>query len=96
MFEWDSRKNAVNYAKHGISFEEAVTIFEGPILARRDDRQDYGEERYISMGVLSDVLVIVVAHTDRRGRTRIISARKANRTERAIYYEHLEKTLGRN
>ena len=96
MFEWDDTKDARNRAKHGISFEEAKAIFEGPVLTREDDRRDYGETRFISLGSLSGVVVIVVAHTNRRGRIRMISARKANRTERKIYHDYLKETAERN
>lgn len=96
MFEWDKEKNAANRKKHGIGFEEAKKIFDGPVLTRLDDRREYGETRRISIGALSDAVVIVVAHTDRGGKTRIISARKANRNEREVYYEYLEKALGRD
>lgn len=92
MFEWDEAKNAQNRAKHGIAFEEATTIFEGPIVTREDDRRDYGETRWLSMGLLAGVVVIVVAHTNRQGRIRMISARPASRTERKIYYAAFQKT----
>jgi uncharacterized DUF497 family protein len=96
MFEWDKKKNAANRKKHGISFGEAKEIFDGPVLTRLDNRREYGETRRISIGALSDAVVIVVAHTDRAGKIRIISARKANRNEREVYYEYLEKALGRD
>ena len=91
-FEWDDEKNRANRAKHGISFEEARTIFEGPVFTAPDDREDYGEERFISVGALAGLVVVLVVHTDREGRIRLISARKANRNERQAYYEHLEET----
>lgn len=92
MYEWDPKKNAANRRKHGLGFEAAVRIFEGPVLTRIDDREDYGEDRWISMGQAADTVVILVAHTDRNGITRIISARKATRNEREIYYESLKET----
>jgi len=91
-FEWDLRKDQGNRQKHGISFSEASEIFRGVVFTAEDDRKDYGEVRYLSIGVVEGVVVIVVAHTDRHGVTRIISARKANRKERVTYYEHLKKT----
>ena len=51
-FEWDEEKNTANQEKHLISFEEAVSIFDGPVLRVLDDRKDYGEERYIVHGAL--------------------------------------------
>lgn len=93
-FEWDERKNASNLKKHGIRFEEAISIFEGPVLTAADERHDYGENREISIGLLEGVVVLSVAHTDRNGMTRIISARRASRPERKLFYEYLEKALG--
>lgn len=88
--EWDEAKN--HRATHGISFEEASAIFEGPVFTAADDREDYGEERSVSMGRLGSLVAIVVVHTDREGRIRLISARKANRRETKAHYEHLEET----
>ncbi|MFN3670864.1 MAG: BrnT family toxin [Bosea sp. (in: a-proteobacteria)] len=85
MFEWDAAKAAANLAKHGIGFEQASRIFDGPVLTAADIRVDYGELREISIGVAEGVACLVVVHTDRRGRTRLISARRANRAERSRY-----------
>ena len=92
-FAWDADKDADNQAKHGISFEEATQIFDGPILTKIDDRADYGEVREISMGMLSPDAVLVVVHTDRGEKTRLISARKANRRERQVFYDYLATTF---
>jgi uncharacterized DUF497 family protein len=86
-FEWDPDKNAANIAKHGVSFATAARIFEGPVLTAPDTRHDYGEQRANSIGVVDGVLYLVVTHTDRDGRTRIISARPAKRAERQRYDE---------
>lgn len=93
-FEWDAEKNLANLKKHGISFEEAKHIFDGPVLTRIDDREDYGEVREISFGLLSPDAPLMVVHTARGIRTRLISARKASRQERKVYYDYLERTLG--
>lgn len=87
-FEWDEDKNRLNIRKHGISFETAKLMFEGKFLRQRDCRWDYGEDRYISIGRVEGA-VIVVAHTERGGRSRIISARPASRKERKAYHERL-------
>ena len=50
MYEWDEAKNRANIAKHGIGFDLACRIFEGPVFTLRDTRQDYGEIREISIG----------------------------------------------
>ncbi len=85
MFEWDEAKNAANIAKHGVSFEDAVRIFERETLTFPDDRFDYGEQRSISIGLVRSLAVIVVAHVDREEVVRIISARPATRKERRLY-----------
>ena len=86
-FEWDEPKNQVNIRKHGVSFETASRIFDRPMLTRRDRRKDYGEARYLSIGELENAALVVVAHTDRAGRIRLISARPASSKERQAYYE---------
>ena len=88
MFEWDEKKSTGNLKKHGISFEEASLIFEGPTLSWTDDRIDYGEQRTVSIGLIQGVVAVAVVHTDRKGKTRIISARLANRRERKFYDDH--------
>jgi uncharacterized DUF497 family protein len=82
MYEWDDTKNAVNIAKHRVSFELARRIFDGPELTVRDDRQDYGEVREISIGMVDGLAVLTVVHTSGRDTVRIISARPASARER--------------
>ena len=84
-FEWNEAKNTTNKIKHGLSFERAIAIFNGPVVTREDTRRDYGERREISVGRLDAVLIIAVIHTDRLGRRRIISARPASPKERKLY-----------
>ncbi len=91
QFEWDDEKDKANRAKHGIGFEEAKVIFTRPVVTARDGRRDYGEERLISYGRIGKSIVVVVIHTRRLGRIRLISTRKANRRERRAYYEYLTK-----
>ena len=88
-FEWDNTKNRANIRKHGVSFETAQRIFERPHRTQPDTRRNYGEDRYISVGEVYGVAVVVVAHTERDGRTRLISARPASRKERQAWYEHI-------
>ena len=54
LFEWDENKNRANRQRHGISFEEAQAIFEGPVFTAQDIRMDYGEERFISIGMIGN------------------------------------------
>ncbi len=89
-FEWDERKRLSNLERHGLDFFEAHHMFEGPILTALDARQDYGEDRWIGVGI-SNGRVLVVAFTERNeGRTvRIISLRKALSHERKAFEEIL-------
>jgi len=87
MYEWDDDKNRINIEKHGVSFERAVQIFEGFTLSVVDDRFEYGEMREVSIGVVAGAAYLTVAHTDREGVTRIISARPATSIERKRYDE---------
>ena len=87
-FEWDENKNKSNFEKHGIYFEEAIEIFKNNCLTWIDNRKIYSEVREITIGEIKKNIVIVVAHTDRYGNIRIISARKVNQNERRNFYEH--------
>jgi hypothetical protein len=89
-YEWDWQKNLLNFEKHGLSFEAAPEVFSDVHLTRLDTRFDYGEDRYLTMGLLVR-RVVIVAHTIRNGTNRIISMRKANEREQKIYYEAVEK-----
>ncbi len=74
-FEWDETKAAENYAKHGVSFETATEVFRDTFAVERlDDREDYGEDRFILIGIV-DGTVLTVVYTERSDRIRIISAR---------------------
>jgi len=95
-FEWDELKNKNDLQKHGLSFEEAKEIFKRIVLTREDNRCDYGEERLISLGSLSGIAILVVAHVDRNDVIRVISARRANRTERKLYDNYLTKAVERD
>ncbi|MBR1092469.1 BrnT family toxin [Bradyrhizobium manausense] len=91
-FEWDPEKNSANRRKHGLSFEEAALIFEGPVLTGPDHSTD--EVRDKSFGLLGGTVVICVIHTERNGKIRIISARKATASERKQFDVYLKKALG--
>jgi uncharacterized DUF497 family protein len=93
-FEWDEAKNRRNTRKHGLSFSTATSMFEHPHLVHVDTRQEYGEDRWIAVGLVGLVVCVVVYsdRVDEHGtRTiRIISARKATRRECQRY----EKEIG--
>ena len=86
MFEWDQNKNAKNIKKHGISFDEAALIFDDPMfITVIDEEHSIDEERYITIGLSTDGKLLLVAHTDRQGKIRLISARKATKKEEKFY-----------
>ncbi|PWU21415.1 MAG: hypothetical protein C5B50_01735 [Verrucomicrobia bacterium] len=87
-FEWDPEKAAANKRKHGISFEEAATVFADPLSATYyDPAHSVGESRYITVGMSRSGRLLFVAHTDRGEIIRIISARLATRRERKQHEE---------
>jgi uncharacterized DUF497 family protein len=87
-FEWDPAKAAENLAKHGVSFEEAATVFrDGLSQTGQDPDHSIGEERFVTFGVSTSGRLLVVAHTERGDTIRIISAREATPGERTIYEE---------
>lgn len=90
-FEWDDDKADANARKHGVSFDEAKSVFRDPFgIELLDDRDDYGEDRYILIGMAFE-RVLVVIHTPREERNRIISARHAEPNERRFYHEQNQR-----
>ncbi len=91
-FEWDDEKNRRNLAKHKVSFETAILVFDDPFALSIQDRVVDGEERWRTSGLIGGVVVLIVAHTwkDSNGdeAIRLISARKATREERQAYAEN--------
>jgi uncharacterized protein len=87
-FEWDATKALSNQHKHGVSFDEASTVF-GDILSisGRDLEHSVGENRFITLGLSSQGRVLLVSHADRGAVIRIISARSTTRKEKRIYEE---------
>ena len=95
-FEWDDEKNKSNILKHGFDFADAWEIFEAPMLTGLDDREDYGEERWIGVGLLRGHIIVVV-FTERDADTiRLISLRKASKHERTKYEQAITDGLGTN
>jgi uncharacterized DUF497 family protein len=87
-FEWDLKKAAANVRKHGITFQEAATVFGDPLAITFDDPDhSEDEERHLTFGLSLQGRLMVVSHTERRDRTRIINARLIDREERVIYEE---------
>jgi len=90
-YSWDEEKNRHNIALHGIAFEDATWIFEGPTVERVDDRFDYGEMRVYAIGLVNG-LEITVVYSDREDKDgrRIISAWRAEPHERRTYWHNVE------
>ncbi|MEY3304310.1 MAG: BrnT family toxin [Pseudanabaena sp.] len=87
-FEWDETKRVANLRKHGIDFLDVDVVFDGDTSTVEDDRGDYGEQRFVTFGLLRG-LVVAVVHTDRQDSIRIISVRKATKYEQKFYFEEL-------
>ncbi|MDQ3259989.1 MAG: BrnT family toxin [Pseudomonadota bacterium] len=92
MFSWDDAKDASNQRKHGISFATARLVFDDPLHVSRQDRVENGEQRWQTLGMAGDVVLLLVAHTWHEAdggeeHIRIISARRATKLERNVYEE---------
>ena len=88
QFEWSSRKASANVRKHGVSFDEAVTVFFDPLSATGDDPDhSIDERRFVTFGMSSAGRLLVVGHAERDEVIRIITAREATRSERDLYEE---------
>ena len=87
-FEWDPRKAEKNLKKHGVTFQESATVFGDPLAVTfQDPDHSEEEERQLTFGLSLQRRLIVVSHTKRGERTRIINARLMERSERVIYEE---------
>jgi hypothetical protein len=86
--EWNPVKAEINLKKHQVSFKEASTVFDDPLfITFLDVEHSDDEERYITLGLSQRNRLLLLAHTDRKGTIRIISARKATKNERRFYEE---------
>ena len=86
QFEWDTEKEKSNIRKHGASFHEAATVFGDPLsVTFPDPDHSTGERRYITVGLSIQGKTLIVSHTDRDRRIRLISARKTTTRERRFY-----------
>lgn len=85
-FEWDAAKAASNLSKHNVSFHEAQTVFGDPLATTiLDPENSIGEERWLTAGVSSQGRILIVSHTNRSPKIRIIAARETTPRERRIY-----------
>ena len=87
-FEWDENKRLINIRKHGIDFADVPAIFELDTVTVLDDRFEYDEARYQTLGLLKTRIIMVV-HTESETVIRIISARKANKYEKETYFNEI-------
>ena len=89
QFSWSERKRAINIKDHGLDFVDAPRVFEGVTFTFEDARFAYGEQRFETLGLLAGVPVSIV-HTESYDEIRIISFRKATRSEAKLYYEQIQ------
>jgi hypothetical protein len=92
-FEWDERKNQSNLVKHGFDFADAFRVFNLPMVVELEERKDYGEDRFIGIGLLNGRVVVVVYTEPDEETVRIISLRKALSHERRRYEQYLKNRL---
>jgi uncharacterized DUF497 family protein len=85
-FEWDATKARRNYQKHGVSFHTATKAFADPFMVEiLDDRENYGEERFLLIGMADGELLSII-YSERQGRFRLITARRATKDEQDHYF----------
>ena len=86
-FTWSETKRKLNLGQHGFDFVDASRVFEGSTYTYQDDRFDYSEQRFVTLGIL-DELVVSIVHTETPRQIRIISFRKATKHEQAIFFKN--------
>ncbi len=87
-FEWDESKRQINLSKHSIDFADLPPLFDGITVLLVDDRFDYGETRFTTLGLLNGIVFLVV-HTETDETIRLISARKASKYEEEYYFQEI-------
>jgi uncharacterized protein len=93
-FEWDENKRLINLQRHGIDFADVWQVFEHATYSIVDDRFDYGEIRFFTIGLLNG-RVVAIAHTENTDVIRIISVRKANKNDQETYFNKIADRLGK-
>ena len=88
-FSWSEAKRAANLKDHGIDFADAPRVFEGATFTFEDDRYSYGEQRFVTLGLLAGIPVSIV-HTETEHEIRVISFRKATRREAETYFNEIQ------
>lgn len=93
-FEWDDDKDQKNIRNHGLDFTDTWQIFDEPMLTEIDNREDYGEERFIGIGFLKNFIVVVIFTEPNEDKIRIISLRRALKYEREKFRKAITDRLG--
>ncbi len=88
-FTWSERKRSINLREHGLDFVDAPSVFDGLTFTFEDDRLAYGEQRFVTLGLLAGVLVSVV-HTESEDEIRVISFRKGTKREAQLYFREIQ------
>jgi uncharacterized DUF497 family protein len=87
-FIWHEPKRQANLKKHGVDFADAERVFAGPTFTFEADREDYGEQRWVTLGLLG-MRVIVIVHTETEDEIRVISMREADNDEQILFFANL-------
>ena len=93
-FKWDESKNKTNIDKRDLDFADAWQIFDAPMVVRIDNRKDYGEERFVGIGFLKNLVVVIVFTEPNEQTIRVISLRKALKYEREGFEKYITNKLG--
>ena len=87
-FTWHEPKRQVTLQRRGLDFAEAEQVFAGPTFTFEDDRKDYGEQRWVTLGLLRAIVVVVV-HTESENEIHVISLRKADKDEQRLFFANI-------
>ena len=87
-FIWHEPKRQANLKKHGVDFVDAERVFTGSTFTFEDDREDYGEQRWVTLGLLG-MKVIVIVHIETKDEIRVISMREADNDEQYLFFTNL-------
>ena len=86
-FSWHESKRQITLNKRGLDFAQAEQVFTGPTFTFEDNRQDYGEQRWVTLGLLGEKVVVIV-HTESEDEIRIISMREATKNEQILFFSN--------
>jgi len=93
-FEWDESKNKTNISERDLDFADVWQIFDAPMVVRIDNRKDYGEERFVGIGFLKNLVVVIVFTEPNEQTIRVVSLRKALKYEREQFEKYITNQLG--